>query len=124
MTIDVTDIVSTLITVGGSLVVAFGTWHVTIKKDRDKSKNDLMSTLNEHYAKNQADINELKIALKEDINSIQDDITQVNATVQNQISIIDTNLINLTKQVEKHNQVVERTYKLEQALSDLGKRIV
>lgn len=35
------------------------------------------------------------------------------------MAITDTKLEALTKQVEKHNQIVERTFKLEQALEDL-----
>ena len=35
------------------------------------------------------------------------------------MAVTDTKLEALTKQVEKHNQLVERTYKLEQAVEDL-----
>lgn len=35
------------------------------------------------------------------------------------MAITNTKLEDLTKQVEKHNQVIERTYKLEQAVEDL-----
>lgn len=35
------------------------------------------------------------------------------------MAVTDTKLEALTKQVEKHNQIVERTFKLEQALEDL-----
>lgn len=35
------------------------------------------------------------------------------------MAITDTKLEALTKQVEKHNQIVERTFKLEQAFEDL-----
>lgn len=37
------------------------------------------------------------------------------------MAITNTKLDDLTKQVEKHNQVIERTYKLEQAVEDLRK---
>ena len=37
------------------------------------------------------------------------------------MAITNTRLEDLTKQVEKHNQVIERTYKLEQAVADMRK---
>lgn len=37
------------------------------------------------------------------------------------MAVTDTKLEALTKQVEKHNQIVERTFKLEQAVEDLKK---
>ena len=38
------------------------------------------------------------------------------------MAITNTKLEDLTKQVEKHNQVIERTFKLEQAVEDLQRR--
>lgn len=38
------------------------------------------------------------------------------------MAITNTKLEDLTKQVEKHNQVIERTYKLEQAVIDIQRR--
>ena len=38
------------------------------------------------------------------------------------MAITNTKLEDLTKQVEKHNQVIERTFKLEQAVIDLQRR--
>lgn len=35
------------------------------------------------------------------------------------MAVTDTKLEALAKQVEKHNQIVERTFKLEQAVEDL-----
>ena len=35
------------------------------------------------------------------------------------MAITNTKLEDLTKQVEKHNMVIERTFKLEQAVEDL-----
>ena len=37
------------------------------------------------------------------------------------MAITNTKLEDLTKQVEKHNQVIERTFKLEQAIEDMKK---
>lgn len=38
------------------------------------------------------------------------------------MAITNTKLEDLTKQVEKHNQVIERTFKLEQAVEDMRRR--
>mgnify|MGYP007013876135 CR=1 FL=1 len=50
-----------------------------------------------------------------------------NRKVQHQLevsmAITNTKLEDLTKQVEKHNQVVERTFKLEQAVEDIKKGV-
>lgn len=35
------------------------------------------------------------------------------------MAVTNTKLEDLTKQVEKHNQVIERTFKLEQAIEDM-----
>ena len=37
------------------------------------------------------------------------------------MAVTNTKLEDLTKQVEKHNQVIERTFKLEQAIEDMKK---
>ena len=52
-------------------------------------------------------------------------ITNINSNrkIEHQLevsmAVTDTKLEALTKQVEKHNQIVERTFKLEQAVADL-----
>lgn len=55
-------------------------------------------------------------------------ITNVNSNkkIEHQLevsmAITNTKLEDLTKQVEKHNQVIERTFKLEQAVEDMRKQ--
>ena len=94
-----------------TLLVSIGTWQVSAKRDRDKTREDIRKTLDDNYKKTQSDIEDLK-----------DDIASVSATVQNQVSILEVRLDTLTKTVEKHNQVIERTYKLEQAVDDLKQK--
>lgn len=103
-------IICALISAVVTLIVSIGTWQVSVKKDRNQTIEGIKNSLNEHYEKT-----------SEELRSLQDDISQVNATVQNQISIIDVRIDTLTKQVEKHNNVIERTFKLEQAVEDLRK---
>ena len=46
----------------------------------------------------------------------------VKSQLEISLAVQNTKLEDLTKQVEKHNQVIERTYKLEQAVIDLQRR--
>lgn len=43
--------------------------------------------------------------------------------MSNQVTAIKVEITNLTKQVEKHNSTVERTYKLESDTATMWKRI-
>lgn len=95
-------VLNTIITSLISLFVAFGTWHVSMKKDREKQMDEVKDMLMDHREEYLSGIRE-----------VQDDITQINATVQNQISIIDVKLDTLSDRVERHNQVIDRTYALE-----------
>lgn len=92
-----TAIVCALISGIVTLLVSIGTWHVTAKKDRNENKTLIL--------KNIADL--------------KDDISGVNANFQQQIAVIDVKIETLSQRVEKHNQVIERTFKLEQAVEDL-----
>lgn len=51
--------------------------------------------------------------------------TNSNKKIEQQLevhqAVTETKLEALTKQVEKHNQIIERTFKLEQAVEDLQK---
>ena len=97
-------IITALISAFASLIVAFGTWHVTMKKDREKQTTEVLDLLNKHREEYLNGIRE-----------VQDDVLRVNATVQNQISIIEVKIDTLSERVDKHNSVIERTFKLEQA---------
>lgn len=112
-------ILNTLISSGVSLLVAFGTWHISMKKDRKEQTDEVKTLLNQHREE-----------YLSGIRSVQDDITQINATVQNQISIIDVKLDTLSERVERHNQVIDRTYALErdsalheEQITNMGRRI-
>lgn len=92
-----TEIITALISGGITLIVSIGTWHFTAKKDRDENKKLVLTKVEE----------------------LKDDISDINARVQQQIAVIDVEIRNLSERVEKHNNVIERTYKLEQAVEDL-----
>ena len=96
-------VLTTIISTVASLFVAFGTWTITMKKDREKQMTEIKDVLNNHRDEYLGKIRD-----------VQDDITQVNSTVQQQVAIIEVKISDLSKEVEKHNQVIERTFKLEQ----------
>lgn len=97
-------IITAIISAAASLLVAFGTWHVTMKKDREKQVTELKEVLDSHRDEYLGKIRD-----------VQDDIAGINANVQMQIALIDERIGVLSDRVERHNQVIDRTYRLEQA---------
>lgn len=92
-----TEIITALISGFVTLSVAIGTWHVTAKKDRLENK---------------------ELVLKK-VDELKEDISDINAVVQQQIATQTLEIKHLTAQVEKHNGVLERVFKLEQAVEDM-----
>ena len=97
-------IITAIISAAASLLVAFGTWHVTMKKDREKQVTELKEVLDAHRDEYLGKIRD-----------VHDDIAGINANVQMQIALIDERIGTLSDRVERHNQVIDRTYRLEQA---------
>lgn len=112
MTENAVSFLNNCITAGMSLIVALGTWHVTMKKDREKQVEEVRDILNNHRDEYLGKIRD-----------VQDDITGVNATVQTQIALIDERISTLSDRVERHNQVVDRTYRLERDSAVHGEQI-
>lgn len=50
-------------------------------------------------------------------------VTGIYVLVTKQIAVIETEIKELTKTVDKHNQIVERTYKLERDMTTAFMRI-
>lgn len=98
------EIACALISGGVTLLVSMGTWQMSARKERDKTREDMQKTLDEYHQQTHAEIH-----------SLQNELSQINTKVE----IIETKFDDLAKQVEKHNSVIERTYKLEQAVADL-----
>ena len=122
-----TEVICALIAGVVTLITSMGTWHFTIKKDREKQKEDLKNTLLEYYNKNRAEIDAIK---QNDLQEIRDDISDLGANIQQKIAILEVQLqhtnedINtLSTRVDKHNNVIERTYKNEQAILDIREAI-
>lgn len=119
MAADYIPVLNTVISSIVSLIVAFGTWHISMKKDREKQTDEVKKMLTTHREE-----------YLSQIRSVQDDISQVQATVQNQVGVIELKIETLSDRVEKHNNVIDRTYKLEQAsalheeqIKNMGRRV-
>ena len=106
-----------------ALVTAVGAFQLSVKKDRDKQKQDLEATLDAYYNKNREAITEIR---ENDLREIRDDVTNMGANLQQKIALIEMsvghtneNLMTLSNRVDKHNNVIERTFKCEQAILDI-----
>lgn len=97
------EVITAIISAVTTLIVSIGTWHVSTRNEREKTQKQTVA-LFESY----------RDELRGKMDALRDDVTQVNATVQQQISIVDIKLDTLSERVEKHNNVIDRTYKLEQ----------
>ena len=95
-------VLNTLITSGISLAVAFGTWHVTIRKDREKQMEEVKKILNDHREEYLSGIQDVK-----------DEVKSVKSTVELNQALTNEKIDTLSARVEKHNGVLERTFKLE-----------
>lgn len=101
-----------------ALIAAIGTFQLSTKKDRQKQREDLKAELITYHNKNREEIDKIR---QNDLREIRDDITQMGANLQQKVAVIEIQIDTLSSRVEKHNQVVERTFKLEQAVEDIRK---
>ena len=95
-----------------TLIVSIGTWRITLKKDHNQTKSELQEAIKADHAESMKGIQELK-----------EDLTEMGANLQQKIAVVEVQIGTLSNRVEKHNQVIERTYKLEQAVEDLKQTI-
>lgn len=100
-----------------TLAVSIGTWHMSAKKDRDKTREELEKTLLEYYEKNRAEITNIK---QNELRELKEDVTSMGASLQSKIAVIELQLAHtrddlntLSARVEKHNNVIERVFRLE-----------
>ena len=92
------SVVGVIITQIGAILIASGGWYFGAKKDREKTR-ELMA---------------------KEIRDLKGDVTDMGANLQQKIAIVELELGHtredigtLSTRVEKHNGVIERTYRLE-----------
>ena len=115
-----TEIWCALISGAVTLIVSVGSFQASVRKDRNKQKEDIEKTLLSYYEKNRAAIDDIR---QNDLQEIRDDVTDMGANLQNKLTVLEVKVETLSNRVEKHNQVIERTYKLEQSVDDIKKHI-
>lgn len=115
-----TEIWCALIAGAVTLLTSIGSFQVSVRKDREKAKDELKAELIKYHEKNKE---EIQIIREKDLREIRDDVTEMGASLQQKIAVIETNLNNLRSSVEKHNQVVERVYRLEDTDKLLDEKI-
>lgn len=86
------EIVTAIISAVTTLLVSLGTWHVSMRQYRFKNSEMVTKAIDE----------------------VKDTVTSNNADIQQHLALIDLKIQTLSDRVEKHNGVIERTYKLEQ----------
>lgn len=87
-----TEVITAIITAITTLLVSLGTWHVSMRQYRIKNMDIVTKAIDE----------------------VKDTVTANNADIQQHLAVIDLKIETLSNRVEKHNGVIERTYKLEQ----------
>jgi TolA-binding protein len=97
-----TAVITAIISAVTTLIVSMGTWHLTAKQARKKEAEELKAII-EGY----------RDELRGKFELLKDEVTQVNASVQQQIAQVEWKIDTLSQRVEKHNNVIDRTYKLE-----------
>ena len=92
------SVMGVIITQIGAILIASGGWYFGAKKDREKTR-EMMS---------------------KDIQNLRNDLTDMGANLQNKIAVIELQLAHtrddlntLSARVEKHNNVIERVFRLE-----------
>jgi len=103
-----------------TLLTSIGTWHFSAKKDREKQREDLKAELIKYHEKNKEEIQDIR---QNDLREIRDDLTNMGANLQQKIALIENNLNLYSLKVEKHNNVIERVYHLEDQDKLLDERI-
>lgn len=97
-----TEVITALISAGVTLFVSIGSWHISNHTTRKQDQEKLKSMLDEH-----------KEDTRRQIDSLKDEITDFNSQVQVHLAELDMAIKSLSDRVEKHNNLIDRTYRLE-----------
>lgn len=110
-----------------TLATTLLTLQFSLKKDRDKQRDDIKAELIKYHEKNREEIQEIR---DKDLRELRDDVSAMGANLQQKIAIIELELghtrndiTTLSTRVEKHNNVIERVFKLEETDKLLEEKI-
>ena len=107
-----TTVITAMITAATTLIVSMGTWQVTMKQARKKDQDELKALI-ESY----------RTELHTRLETLQAEVTDIKTSVDKQVSLIEYKIDGLSKSVERHNGVIERTYSLENRADVLDEKI-
>ena len=122
-----TEVLCALISGVVTLLVSIGTWHASAMKDREKMREEIKAELIKYHEKNREEIKDIR---ENDLREIREDVSSMGANLQQKIAIIELELghtrndiTTLSTRVEKHNNVIERVFKLEETDKLLDEKI-
>lgn len=122
-----TEVLCALISGVVTLLVSIGTWHASAEKDRQKMREEIKAELIKYHEKNREEIKDIR---ENDLREIREDVSQMGANLQQKIAIVELELghtrndiTTLSNRVEKHNNVIERVFKLEETDKLLDEKI-
>ena len=122
-----TEVLCALISGVVTLLVSIGTWHASALKDREKMREEIKAELIKYHEKNREEIKDIR---ENDLREIREDVSSMGANLQQKIAIIELELghtrndiTTLSTRVEKHNNVIERVFKLEETDKLLDEKI-
>ena len=123
----ITALIAGLVSFLCTLVTAIGAFQTSVRKDREKAKDELKAELIKYHEKNKEEIKEIR---EKDLREIRDDVSALGANLQSKIAILELSLnhtrediVTLSNRVEKHNNFGERIYHLEDADKLLDEKI-
>ena len=120
----ITALITGAVAIVTTMITATVTYRLSSKKDRNEQVAAVKAELIKYHEKNRDEIRDIRQndlgEIRNDITETRDDITQMGANLQNKISLLELQQVHtredigtLSARVEKHNGVIERTYRLE-----------
>lgn len=110
-----------------TLLTSIGSFQVSVRKDREKAKEELKAELIKYHEKNREEIQTIR---DKDLREIRDDVSNMGASLQSKMSLIELSLnharedINkLSLRVDKHNNFEGRIIALEDADKLLDEKV-
>ena len=120
----ITALITGTVAVVTTMITATVTYRISAKKDSAAQIAAVKAELIKYHEKNRDEIRDIRQndlgEIRKDITKTRDDITQMGANLQQKIAVVEVqqqhireDVVTLSSRVEKHNGVIERTYRLE-----------
>lgn len=120
-------IICAVISAVTTLIVSVGSFQVSVRKDREKAKEELKEELIKYHEKNREEIQKIR---EHDLREIRDDVSQMGANLQNKMALVELSMnharneiATLSTRVDKHNNFEGRIIALEDADKLLEEKI-